>query len=171
MGCRQCKQRRIKCLETLPACEECVKARDICEYLNFSPEELQLFQRRKIQCQPPPEHKSLSGLAEVDWLPLHPEQQVRLVYDDLNMSHFEYSSADHRFHDEHVQNQNVQYPGTQMQVVQNHLPSYLTVANKETNPHSINTEDNFLPPPIPPPENRNPRNDESKPGWHHQYQS
>lgn len=47
LGCIMCKRRRIKCLEDLPACANCVKYHLRCGYLDFSERELEEFREQK----------------------------------------------------------------------------------------------------------------------------
>lgn len=47
LGCATCKRRRIKCSEDLPACSNCVKHRVHCEYLDYSPVQLEAFKAAK----------------------------------------------------------------------------------------------------------------------------
>lgn len=47
LGCATCKRRRIKCTEDLPACSNCVKHRVHCEYLDYSPHQLEVFKTAK----------------------------------------------------------------------------------------------------------------------------
>lgn len=45
LGCATCKRRRVKCMEDLPACTNCVKHRVHCDYLDFSEEQVAEFKR------------------------------------------------------------------------------------------------------------------------------
>lgn len=47
LGCATCKRRRIKCFEDLPACSNCVKHRVHCEYLDYTPHQLEVFKTAK----------------------------------------------------------------------------------------------------------------------------
>ena len=49
LGCATCKRRRIKCLEELPQCEECVKLGEHCDYLDYTPHQLDRLRRAKLQ--------------------------------------------------------------------------------------------------------------------------
>lgn len=41
LGCANCKKRQIKCDETLPACQNCIRRNDACSYLFLAPQEFQ----------------------------------------------------------------------------------------------------------------------------------
>lgn len=47
LGCATCKRRRIKCMENLPACTNCVKHRVRCEYLDYTEHQLAVFRAAK----------------------------------------------------------------------------------------------------------------------------
>lgn len=48
LGCATCKRRRVKCLENLPACTNCLKHRVRCEYLDYTEAQLEEFRRAKL---------------------------------------------------------------------------------------------------------------------------
>lgn len=47
LGCATCKRRRVKCVEDLPACTNCVKHRVRCEYLDYSEKQIEEFRKMK----------------------------------------------------------------------------------------------------------------------------
>lgn len=47
LGCATCKRRRVKCMENLPACTNCIKHRVHCEYLDYSEAQIEEFKRAK----------------------------------------------------------------------------------------------------------------------------
>lgn len=50
LGCATCKRRRVKCSEDLPACNNCVKHRVHCDYLNYSASQIEeLIRARSTQ--------------------------------------------------------------------------------------------------------------------------
>lgn len=50
LGCKNCKQRRIKCDETLPSCSQCKRSNLAqCSYLSYTPEQIQAHsEKRKL---------------------------------------------------------------------------------------------------------------------------
>ena len=40
LGCKNCKQRRIKCDEHLPLCSQCKRANADCSYLSYTPQQI-----------------------------------------------------------------------------------------------------------------------------------
>ncbi|CAN6674996.1 hypothetical protein TRVA0_077S00188 [Trichomonascus vanleenenianus] len=48
LGCKNCKQRRIKCNEELPICGQCSKSKIKCSYLSLTEEEIAVRRRNKM---------------------------------------------------------------------------------------------------------------------------
>lgn len=70
LGCATCKRRRIKCSEDLPACSNCVKHRVHCEYLDYSPHQLEVFRAAKFAR----EHETLTPTEKNETLPQPPSE-------------------------------------------------------------------------------------------------
>lgn len=47
-GCPNCRAKRIKCLEELPSCANCIKKGYRCGYLDFSPERIEHIRKKNI---------------------------------------------------------------------------------------------------------------------------
>ena len=56
LGCKNCKQRRIKCDEKLPICSQCKRASGDCSYLYFTPEEVKEHESKRRQSATNDEH-------------------------------------------------------------------------------------------------------------------
>lgn len=54
LGCNNCKRRKVKCLETLPQCTNCIKHRLECDYLHRTEEELAEIRLKHSNAQVPP---------------------------------------------------------------------------------------------------------------------
>lgn len=48
LGCDTCKKRKVKCLEDLPQCKNCIKYKVKCDYLDKLPEELDAIRQKAL---------------------------------------------------------------------------------------------------------------------------
>lgn len=73
LGCATCKRRRVKCLQDLPACTNCVKHRVHCDYLDYSESQLEEFKKAK------------AAQAESDQQPIAPDDSPDKVLEGLSL--------------------------------------------------------------------------------------
>lgn len=86
LGCATCKRRRVKCMEDLPACTNCIKHRVHCEYLDYT--EAQLDEIRKSKRVQLVEQDNIIENAEQEALPEgkldHPTELLETLSIDEN---------------------------------------------------------------------------------------
>lgn len=65
-GCSNCKKRRVKCSETLPACTNCVRRKVRCGYLDYTEEQLQDLRQSKFVMEKVDNYSGEQGKREGD---------------------------------------------------------------------------------------------------------
>lgn len=75
LGCPTCKTRRVKCSEEFPSCENCIKHKVPCGYLDYTPDQIEeLMQAKLARSEEFDQPRSRGSLEEIKYPPIDKEE-------------------------------------------------------------------------------------------------